>query len=142
MRDVKTLIKMQKLFVDEQRRALAEKQRRADALSNAIIELQENLESEKKNEAAASKEGSFILGAFIKKELHRRHEMEAALVITKREIEVEREKLSKLFEELKRFEIVQENWDEEDETKRRREENLTYDEQAGTRHQRKEKDEA
>jgi flagellar export protein FliJ len=135
MRDVKTLIKMQKLYVDEQRRVLADKQRRVDAIEKAIADLIANMDFERQNEAA-SQEGAFLLGAFIKKELARKHDLENALVIAKREIEVEREKLAQLFEELKRFEIVQENWDEEEKTQRRTEENLNYDEQAGTRHQR------
>jgi flagellar protein FliJ len=136
MRDVKTLIKMQKLYVDNQRKILAAKQREADALVEAIVELKANLENEKKGEAA-KREGAFIMGAFIRKELHRQEDLEEALVKTNRMIEVEREKLSLLFEELKRYELIQENWDEEEKKKNERLETLAYDEQAGTRHQRK-----
>jgi flagellar FliJ protein len=136
MRDVKTLIKMQKLYVDEQRKVLAARQREADALVEAIVDLKTNLEIEKKSEAA-KREGGFIVGAFIRKELNRQEDLEKALVQTNRVIEVEREKLSILFEEMKRYELIQENWDEEEEKKNKRLETIAYDEQAGTRHQRK-----
>ncbi|HVY12954.1 MAG TPA: hypothetical protein VHB73_05255 [Alphaproteobacteria bacterium] len=135
MRDVQTLIKMQKLYVDEQRKVLAEKQRQADALHAALRDLEDNLEAEKKGEGA-HKEGSFLIGAFIRRELSRKEDLASALTQTRREIEVSREKLALLFEELKRFEIVQENWDEQAAAERLRNENAAYDEQAGTRHER------
>lgn len=132
MRDVKTLIKMQKLYVDEQRKVLAVKLREADALQAGLVDLAEHLESEKKN-PAAQKEGAFIMGAFLRKEITRREELQAALQQTNREIDVEREKLAVLFEELKRYEIIQDNWDREARAEEARQETLTYDEQAGMR---------
>ncbi|MBI3420007.1 MAG: hypothetical protein HY053_07750 [Proteobacteria bacterium] len=133
MRDVKTLIKMQKLYVDAQRKVLAARQRKADALQAAIAELRARVESEKKNHAA-QKEGGFIFGAFLRKEIDRHEDLQKALVLANREIDVEREKLAVLFEELKRYEIIQENWDEEARAEEARVETIDYDEQAGMRH--------
>jgi flagellar export protein FliJ len=138
MRDIHTLIKMQKLYVDEQRKVLAAKQREADSIVAALAAIATELENEKKTEAA-NKEGGFILGAFIRRELDRKEELEGKLVLVNKEVDVEREKLAVLFEELKRYELIQENWDEEEQKRLDHQEKLVYDEQAGTRHHEREK---
>lgn len=133
MPNVHTLIKMQKLYVDEQRRVLADRQAEADALMMEIATLQANLEMEKIR-ASTDKEGGILIGAFIKKELARHDQMQRALSAKERQIEKEREKLSVLFEELKRYEIAQENWDQQERDAAQKRENIAYDEQAGQRH--------
>jgi hypothetical protein len=136
MRDLHTLIKMQKLYLDQQRRVLAQKQEEADALTMAIATLQANLEMERLN-ADANEEGKALFGTFVKSELIRQKKLQRSLARKEHEVEVEREKLSVLFEEFKRYEIAQENWDREQREEAMRRENLEYDEQAGQRHHRK-----
>lgn len=139
MRDLHTLIKMQKLYVDEQRRALAQKRAEADQVTMAIVSLQANLEMEmlKAAENGQAGEGNLLLGAFIKKEKLRHEQLQRALSAREREVEAERQKLSVLFEELKRYEIAQKSRDEEARLEAQRRETATYDEQAGQRHYKK-----
>lgn len=133
MADVRTLIKMQKLYVDEQRRVLAARQAEADAIMMAIVTLQANLESEKAR-ATEQPDAVMMIGAYIRTTLHKHEQLQRSLSAKEREVEKERAKLSVLFEELKRYEIAQENWDAARREELAKRENLAYDEQAGQRH--------
>ncbi len=139
MPDVTTLIKMQKLLVDDQRRVLAARQAEVDRIENDLRVLREGLEMEKHNPAALE-EGGYMLGPFIQAELEREEDLKEKLVSAVKVMEAEREKLATLFEELKRYEIVQENWEAEQEAGRSRTERITYDEQAGVQHRRRKDD--
>lgn len=137
MRQLETLIKMHKFFVDEQRRVLTEKQSEANSLMMAIAALQANMETEKERAAQREQqEGSFVLGAYINEQLKRHAKLQQDLSEKEREVELERQKLSLLFEELKRYEIAQKNWQEEQDALARKTETKTYDEQASNRHHR------
>lgn len=133
MADVRTLIKMQKLYVDEQRRVLAARQTEADTIMMAIATLQANLESEKAR-ASEQPDAAMMIGAYIRTALHRHDQLQRDLSAKEREVEKERAKLSVLFEELKRYEIAQENWDKAQREELAKRETLSYDEQAGQRH--------
>lgn len=137
MRDLHTLIKMQKLKVDEQRRALADKQREVDGILMAIATSEAAMETEKA--LAAEQHGGHqdrmvSLGAYIKNELARQATLRRNLSIAERRVDKEREKLAVLFEEQKRYEIAQENWDKEKREEEAARENFEYDEQASQRH--------
>ncbi|NDE91438.1 MAG: hypothetical protein EB059_09965 [Alphaproteobacteria bacterium] len=138
MRQLETLIKMHKLYVDEQRRILAAKQGEADAILMAIAALQANLEMEKER-ASQTDEADvlFSIGIYIKDQLQRHERMQRDLSAKEREVHTEREKLSVMFEELKRYEIAQENWENEQRKAEQTAENKVYDEQSGQRHHRK-----
>jgi hypothetical protein len=138
-RDIRTLIKMHKLRADEQRRALAAKQAEADTLMAAIAALQAEVELEKQ-QAAAGKEGAYAFGTYVTHKLHREEQLQQQLSQKEREVMLEREKLAVIFEELKRYEIAQENWDKEHEEMLNRREVQVYDEQAGQRHEKKRKE--
>lgn len=140
-RDISQLIKMHKLYVDEQRRVLADKQRDVDVLMMEIAALQANLEIEKEKAAENGQgESHFTLGAFIENSLRKNEKLQRALSQKERVVEVERDKLSQMFEELKRYEIAQENWNVAYETFERKAEESAYDERAGQQHQRKTKE--
>lgn len=133
MRDLHTLIKMQKLKVDEQRRALADKQREVDGILMAIATSEAALETEKAL-AAEQQDRMVSLGAYIKNELARQATLRRNLAIAERRVDKEREKLAVLFEEQKRYEIAQENWDKEKREEEAARESFEYDEQASQRH--------
>lgn len=139
-RDITTLIDMQKLAVDQQRRVLAEKQKQVDELMMALATLQANLEIEKAKAAAEGGEGNFLIGPYIKHELYRQEEFQKAISRAERDVDEERQRLALLFEEMKRYEIAQEQWDAVHEAELRKREEQGYDEQAGQRHHRRRED--
>ncbi|MDX1922976.1 MAG: hypothetical protein SFW65_07600 [Alphaproteobacteria bacterium] len=135
MKQLETLIKMHKLYVDEQRRVLGVKQAEADAIMMAIATLQANLEMEKERAAQTQEqEVLFSIGIYIKEQLKKHERMQLDLSAKEAEVAVERDKLSAMFEELKRYEIAQENWLEEQRLAEQKAENKVYDEQSGQRH--------
>lgn len=135
MKQLETLIKMHKFHVDEQRRVLAAKQAEADAIMMAIATLQANLEMEKERASQTEEqEVLFSIGVYIKEQLKKHERMQRDLSAKEAEVNVEREKLSMMFEELKRYEIAQENWEEEQRLAEQKAENKVYDEQSGQRH--------
>lgn len=135
MKQLETLIKMHKFYVDEQRRVLGVKQAEADAIMMAIATLQANLEMEKERAAQTEEpEVLFSIGIYIKEQLKKNERLQLDLSAKEAEVAVERDKLSAMFEELKRYEIAQENWEEEQRMAEQKAENKVYDEQSGQRH--------
>lgn len=134
-RNIHILIKAQKLHVDAQRRLLADCQAEADALAAAIARLETSLKAEA--EAAAMAGSTFMLGAFIKKELQRKAALHAALERKNGEAEALRATLLQLFAEQKRYELTQAQWDAAAKAKKQKMTQQQLDEQASGRHQRK-----
>ncbi len=135
MKQLETLIKMHKLNVDEQRRVLAARQAEADAIMMAIAALQANLELEKERATQSSEpEITFSIGLYIKEQLKKNDRLQRELSEKEHQVNVERNKLSLMFEELKRFEIAESNWQEEQRIAEQKAENKVYDEQSGQRH--------
>jgi flagellar protein FliJ len=138
LRQLETLIKMHKLYVDEQRRVLAEKQMEADAITMAIVTLQTNMELEKEKAAEKQTEDSaFVFGAYIRDQLKRHLQLQRNLSIIERDVEKERDKLSLMFEELKRYETAQKTFEEEQRLAASKREDKLYDEQSSQRHHQK-----
>ena len=138
MKQLETLIKMHKLNVDEQRRVLAAKQAEADAIMMAIAALQANLELEKERAAQSTEpEVIFSIGHYIKEQLKIHDRMQRDLSEKEREVNLERNKLALMFEELKRYEIAEQHWQEEQRLAEQKAENKVYDEQSGQRHHRR-----
>ncbi len=139
MKQLETLIKMHKHYVDEQRRVLAGKQAEADAIMMAIATLQANLEMEKERASQTEEqEVLFSIGVYIKEQLKKHERMQRNLSAKEAEVHIEREKLSMMFEELKRYEIAQQNWEEEQRLAEQKAENKVYDEQSSQRHHQRE----
>lgn len=137
-RNIRTLIKLNKLHVDEQRRVLAIKQSEADALMATLAALQNEVEEEK-NRAGRNEDSAYAFGAYIAAALKQQDELQHRISAKEREVAVEREKLAVLYEELKRTEIAQENWDREFAEAEALKEVKETDERASDLHQRKEK---
>lgn len=138
IKNLRTLIKMHKLYVDEQRRVLAQKTGEAEAIMADITTTQQNLEEEKKK-AAESHEGFFSIGAFIENELNNIEQLQEKLFKKEKEVAAEHAKLAGMFEELKRYEIAHEAALDEQMQKENTAEIKNYDEQASQRHFKKTK---
>jgi flagellar FliJ protein len=135
MRELQTLIKMHKLQVDQQRRVLGERQKEADLLVANIAALQAGLEAEKER-ANSDPESYFQLGPYIKSELARQQKLQRSLLVKEKEVDKERDTLALMFEELKRYEIAEANWQEQHAAELQKRETQSYDELAGVRFQR------
>lgn len=135
MKNLQTLIKMHKLYVDEQRRVLAHKTAEANAIDEAIALLLQTLEEEKAR-ATEQDEGNLLLGAFIGNTLKQLEKLQERRIAKEKEVVLEHDKLASMFEELKRYEIAYETALEERKEVANRKENQTYDEQSSQRHAR------
>lgn len=103
---LKTLSRIQKVYIDEQRKLLNEQLDVEEKLNSAIKKLEQELENEKKFSAEHPEIGDF--GAYYKRYQSVRAELEDALAQTQKRIEELRDIISDMFKEQKTYEIVDE----------------------------------
>ncbi len=130
-----TLIKLQKSFVDEQRRHLAHLMENLQQIEARIMQL-EALRAQEQAAAAKDDVARMTYGVFLKSVIAKRRELEKERVEAAMAVMAAQEKLSELFEEQKRYEIAEEQRIEEIEKEERRLERIELDEIGGTRHER------
>lgn len=112
MNGLDTLIKMQKVYVDEQRLFLAELHARRQAFEDAIKALKE-LAEEQRRLLREKPEMGLTYGAFLVRHVKRVEALEKERALLDREIVCALDKLAALFEEQKRYEIAKEQREEE-----------------------------
>lgn len=136
MKNLRTLIKLQKQKVDEQRLVVARLQTQLDEVHRG----QNALEEEKrKQEELVHKDPDLGMtyGDYISSYMFRRDEMakkEQAILYS---LELARDKLAELFEEQKRYEISLQNKLEEQAQEEKRRERIEMDEIGSQAHERK-----
>lgn len=130
-----TLIKLQKLSVDEQRQVLARLQDALEKIEHRIAELEIQKTRESlavaQNPDARSTYGAFLQGVATKGRGLERERKAAAHAVDQA-----RAKLSELFEEQKRYEIAEEQRIEAEIKEEQRQERIELDEIGGTVHER------
>jgi hypothetical protein len=135
MKSFKTLIKLSKTFVDEQRQQLARLLENLQRIEGEITRLEimrvREQETATKNPAMNITFGAFIKTVIIKGRLLEKERQTAALAV-----KMAREKLAELFEEQKRYEIAEDQRLEAEAKEERRLETIELDEIGGTRHER------
>jgi tRNA U34 5-carboxymethylaminomethyl modifying enzyme MnmG/GidA len=136
MKSFKTLIKLQKTFVDEQRQQLMRLLDHLEQIERLIVQL-EMIKAHEKAAAAKDVVARFTYGAFLKGVIVKGRALEKNRQMTEMAIRAAREKLAELFEEQKRYEIAEEQRLEKEAKEERRLETLELDEIGGTRHERK-----
>lgn len=104
---LKTLVRIQKFNIDEQRKLLNEQLEAEDKLLQALSVLENELEREKKFAEENPRIGDF--GSYYKRYQARQEELEAALAKVRQRIEQIRDVMSDMFKEQKTFEIVDKN---------------------------------
>lgn len=104
---LKTLTRIQKFNIDEQRKILADFQREEDRLSQNLNRL--NIEFATEKEYAALNPGVGDFGAYTKRYIIHREELERGLKEVRLKIEEVRDKISDMFKEQKTYEIVDDN---------------------------------
>ena len=103
---LKTLSRIQKVAIDEQRKLLVEQLEIEEKLNNAIKQLEQELENEKKFSAENPEVGDF--GAYFKKNQKMRQQLDDALAQTEKRIEELRDIISDMFKTQKTYDIVDE----------------------------------
>ena len=106
-KSLKTLGRIKKFQIDEQRKLLMEKLTKEEEIIKNIQLLDKKFAEEK--EFATNNPGVGDFGAYTKRYLKIRQEQEDYLQKVRQEIETIRDKISDMFKEQKTFEIVDEN---------------------------------
>lgn len=101
---LKTLTRIQKFQIDEQRKILSELQEKQDILQAQLEQLNRDFEQEK--EFARNNAGVGDFGAYVKRYMQQRENLEMQLAVLEKKIEHERDVMADMFKEQKTYEIV------------------------------------
>lgn len=104
---LKTLTRIQKFNIDEQRKILVEYQHEEDTLVKKLANLNEEFEREKEFSAQNIGVGDFWI--YLKRYLQEREVLEIALKEIREKIEQVRDIIADMFKEQKTYEIVEDN---------------------------------
>lgn len=129
MSSLKTIIRLHKWQLDEKRRALADLQNLHDRLSMELARLREEVRREQET-ARTDQAVAFGYPAFAKAARERDHRLQQSIAQVERQIEAATEEMSEAFQELKRFELAEEERLKREREKIRRKEDAMLDETA------------
>lgn len=101
---LKTLTRIQKFQIDEQRKILSELQEKQDILQAQLEQLNRDFEQEK--EFARNNAGVGDFGAYVKRYMQQRENLEMQIAVLEKKIEHERDVMADMFKEQKIYEIV------------------------------------
>ena len=101
---LKTLTRIQKFQIDEQRKILSELQEKQDILQAQLEQLNRDFEQEK--EFARNNAGVGDFGAYVKRYMQQRENLEMQIAVLEKKIEHERDVMADMFKEQKTCEIV------------------------------------
>ena len=104
---LKTLVRVQKFNIDEQRKLLNEQLEVEDKILLGIKALEDELAKEKAFAEEHPEIGDF--GAYFKRYQKQREGLETALQMVRRKIDEIQDKIAEMFKEQKTFEIVDKN---------------------------------
>ena len=101
---LKTLTRIQKFQIDEQRKILSKLQEKQDILQAQLEQLNRDFEQEK--EFARNNAGVGDFGAYVKRYMQQRENLEMQVAVLEKKIEHERDVMADMFKEQKTYEIV------------------------------------
>lgn len=101
---LKTLTRIQKFQIDEQRKILSELQEKQDILQAQLEQLNRDFEQEK--EFARNNAGVGDFGAYVKRYMQQCENLEMQIAVLEKKIEHERDVMADMFKEQKIYEIV------------------------------------
>lgn len=101
---LKTLTRIQKFQIDEQRKILSELQEKQDILQAQLEQLNRDFEQEK--EFARNNAGVGDFGAYVKRYMQQHENLEMQIAVLEKKIEHERDVMADMFKEQKTYEIV------------------------------------
>ena len=94
---LKTLTRIQKFQIDEQRKILSELQEKQDILQAQLEQLNRDFEQEK--EFARNNAGVGDFGAYVKRYMQQRENLEMQIAVLEKKIEHERDVMADMFKE-------------------------------------------
>lgn len=139
--DLKTLIRVHQFELDEKRRQLGNLLRFEQSLENRKILLAKRFKEEE--EAAKSDQtAALTFGAYVDWHIDETKRVERALVDARQEIALMRDEIREAYQELKTFEITQENREKREAAELERKNNAVLDEIGLTLYRRKQEEDA
>ena len=129
MSSLKTVIRLHKWQLDEKRRALAELQNLRDRLFAELHRLEQEMLHEQQV-ARADPVAAFGYAAFAKAALERGKRLQDSIAQVEKQIAAATEEMAEAFQELKRFELAEEERLKREREKIRRKEDAMLDETA------------
>lgn len=130
------LVRLREWELDEKRRELAGIQAEVDALVNKRAALEDEVQREK-HVAATSYEASISYNAFANSVILRRERIAAEIEERQEAVDEANQKMLVAFQELRKAEIVRDDFDAKEQLKEARREQIELDEIARTLHRRK-----
>ena len=130
------LVRLRDWQLDEKRRALSEVQAEVDALIRKREALEEEVESEKQI-AATSIEASMSYNAFANSVILRRERIAEEIAERQEAVDEANQEMLEAFQELRKAEIVRDEFDAKERLKEARREQIELDETAQALHRRK-----
>lgn len=137
--DLKALIRYHKWRLDEKRRALAELHSLAEKLREQLAALEDEIKAEQEA-ARQSTEAALTFANYITQANFRKRTLRESIAQVDRQIEVATDEMRDVFQEVKRYEIAQEERTRRDKEKIRRREAAMFDEVAATGFQRRQRE--
>lgn len=129
MSSLKTIIRLHKWRLDEKRRALAELQNLADRLKAEIEKVKAEMAAEQAT-ARADFDVAFSYAGFAQAALERGRKLAESLVQVEAQVAVATDEMAQAFQEVKRYELAEEERQKRENEKRRQKDNLLLDETA------------
>jgi hypothetical protein len=129
MGDLRTLIRFHRWQIDEKRRALAELQNQEDQVLAFAAQLEEQIKAEQQT-ARTQSEVAFGYANYAKAAIHQRARIAETLAQVRDQLIVATDDLAEAFQELKRYELAQEERVKREKAEIRRKENEMLDETA------------
>ncbi|MEI8394232.1 MAG: flagellar FliJ family protein [Rhodospirillaceae bacterium] len=139
MADLRPLIRLHRWRLDEKQRTLSELRGHEDHLINESAQLEEEIKTEQ-HAVHGNFEVSFGYAAFARAAIGRRQRLAAALEEIRSRIAAATDALAEAFQELKRYELAQEERVKQEKLKLKHKENELLDETAAIGFQRKQQE--
>ncbi|AIB14684.1 hypothetical protein D9623_19940 [Azospirillum brasilense] len=141
MSSLKTIIRLQKWKLDEKRRALAELQNLADRLQAEIERLKEEIAAER-DTARGNVEYAFTYSNYIQAAMERGKRLTQSMGQVEAQIAVATDEMAEAFQELKRYELAEEERLKREKEKLKRKEANMLDETALVGFRRRQREES
>ena len=126
---LKSVIRLHKWQLDEKRRALSELQNLADRLRGELDRLKEDVQREQET-ARGNEEVAFGYAAFARAALERGRRLTESIVQVEAQIAVATDAMAEAYQDLKRFELAEEERIKREREKLKQKENAMLDETA------------
>ncbi|HYD31805.1 MAG TPA: flagellar export protein FliJ [Azospirillaceae bacterium] len=137
--DLKALIRYHKWRLDEKRRALADLHSLAERLREQLAALEAEIKAEQ-DAARQSTEAALTFANYIAQANFRKKTLASSIAQVDRQIDVATDEMSEVFQEVKRYEIAQEERNRREKEKIRQRETAMFDEVAASGFQRRQRE--